>query len=113
MSEPYESLLEVIFRRVPGCTRIVVTGELDLAEAGRIEREVRLLLGAGCSAIAIDLRELAFIDSSGVHELLRCRDEALGRGAELTVLLAPGPVSRALDLCGVTDVLDGRARAPS
>ena len=113
MTEPYESLLAVTFRRVPGCTHVVVTGELDIAETGRIEREVRLLLGAGCTAIAIDLRALAFIDSSGVHKLLRCRDEALGRGAELTVLLAPGAVSRALDVCGVRDVLDGGARAPS
>ena len=111
MTVPYDEILTVTLRREPGCTHVVVAGELDIATAGRIEREVRVLLAGGCAAVAIDLRELEFIDSSGVHELLRCRDHALTRGARLHVLVAPGPVSRALDMCGVRGVLDGGSPA--
>jgi anti-anti-sigma factor len=67
------------------------------------------LLDAGCPVVVLDLRELAFVDSSGVRELLRCRDRAGSRGSELALALAPGAVSRALEVCGVRDLFEIRA----
>ena len=85
---------------------VIVAGELDLATAGRIEAEVAALLDAGCAVVEIDLRALEFIDSSGIHELLRCRDRAADRGVLLRLLLVPGPVLRALTICAVLDRFD-------
>jgi len=82
---------------------VLVTGELDLATAGRIEPAVVALIDAGCAVVEIDLRGLEFIDSSGIHELLRCREHAAGRGVPLRLLVAPGPVLRALTVCAVLD----------
>ena len=42
-----------------------------------------MLLAGGCGAVAIDLREVEFLDLLGVHELLRCREHALAQGAQL------------------------------
>ena len=82
---------------------MLVAGELDLGTAGRIEPEVVALLDAGCAVVEIDLRRLEFTDSSGIHELLRCRELAAGRAVPLRLLIAPGPVLRALTVCAVLD----------
>ena len=106
MSDPFGSLLTIEVRETPECTYVSPSGELDLAVGGRIEREVRALLDAGCPAVVLDLRELTFIDSSGVRELLRSREAALQCGARLELVLAPGAVTRALEVCEVRDVFD-------
>ena len=108
MSEPFESLLTVEVRETPDCTFVCPAGELDLAVTGRIEREVRALLAAGCPVIVLDLRELTFIDSNGVRELLRSREAARDSGARLELMLVPGAVTRALEVCEVRDVFDVR-----
>ena len=85
---------------------VVVAGELDLATAGRIEAEVVALIDAGCATVELDLRALEFIDSSGIHELLRCRDLAAERAVPLRLRVVPGPVLRALTICAVLKRFD-------
>ena len=82
---------------------VVVAGELDLATAGRIEPEVLALIDAGCAVVEIDLRALEFIDSSGIHELLRCNALAAAREVPLRLVVEPGPVLRALTVCAVLE----------
>ena len=109
MSEPFDSILTVEVREAPDCTYVCPAGELDVAESGRIEREVDELLDAGCAVVVLDMRELTFIDSSGVHELLRCLDATRARGSQLALVLKPGPVRRALEVCGVLELFETRA----
>jgi anti-sigma B factor antagonist len=85
---------------------VVPTGELDLATSARVEAEIQSLLDRGFAHVVLDLRELSFIDSSGVHLLLRCHEDARQRGVRVSMIVAPGVVSRALELCGVRDWLD-------
>jgi len=113
MSEAFDSLFGVTVQPREDRVCVVLVGEWDLASSGRLEREVVALLDGDCPAIELDLRELAFIDSSGVHELLRCRDHAAGRDAPLSLVLVPGPVQRALEVCAVLDVFDFKLRGPS
>jgi anti-sigma B factor antagonist len=86
--------------------RVTLSGELDLATSGQVERDVHALLERGFEDIVVDLRELTFIDSSGIHALLECRRSARQLGARLAVILAPGIVTRAVELCRVRDQLD-------
>ena len=109
MSEPFDSILTVEVREAPDCTYVCPAGELDVAESGRIEREVDELLDAGCAVVVLDMRELTFIDSSGVHELLRCLDATRASGSQLALVLEPGPVRRALEVCGVLELFETRA----
>ena len=109
MIDPFESLLTIEVRESPECTFVCPAGELDMAVSGRIEREVDALLDAGCAAVVLDLRELGFIDSSGIRELLRCREAAHARGAKLALALEPGAVNRALEVSGVRDAIDLQA----
>ena len=109
MSEPFQSLLTVEVHETAACTFVCPAGELDLAVTGRIEREVLALLAAGCPAIVLDLRELTFIDSSGVRELLRSREAALDGGARLELMLVPAPSPGRWRSAQVRDVFDVRA----
>jgi anti-anti-sigma factor len=109
MSDPFGSLLTIEVRPDPECTYVCPAGELDMAVCGRIEREVGDLLDAGCPAVVLDLRELTFVDSSGVRELLRCREAARDSGARLELVLAPGAVTRALEVYEIRDLFEVRA----
>ena len=100
------AILDVLARGERSVNDLVA--ELGMAQP-QVSKHLRVLREVG--AVAIDLRELDFIDSSGVHELLRCRDAALDSGARLHLLVAPRPVSRALELCGVRSRFDERPPA--
>ena len=80
-----------------GLTRLVVAGELDLASIA--ELEAVLPTPAPGETLVVDLRDLAFIDSSGIHLLMRLDDDARARGWSLVVVRAGADVQRILDLC--------------
>jgi hypothetical protein len=55
-------------------------------------------------AFIIDLSDVGFLDSSGLHVLLRARS-LLGReDRALAVICRPGPVRRVLELSGTADL---------
>jgi anti-sigma B factor antagonist len=101
-----DNLFSVTVRPLEERMCVVVAGELDLATAGRIESEVVALIDAGCAMVEIDLRALEFIDSSGIHELLRCREVGAERAVPLRLRVVPGPVLRALTICAVLERFD-------
>lgn len=106
MSGVADNLFSVTVQPLEERMCVVVAGELDLSTAGRIESEVVALIDAGCAVVEIDLRALEFVDSSGIHELLRCRDLAAGRAVPLRLRVVPGPVLRALTICAVLERFD-------
>ena len=77
-----------------GAGVIRLAGELDLAGAGRVSGAVARVAGEG-RAIVLDLREVTFIDSTGIRTLLDVEREAEGAVA----LLSPSQaVLRVLEL---------------
>jgi anti-anti-sigma factor len=90
---------------VGGVRGLALHGDLDLTAAPRIEEQIQSALLDGVGAFVLDLSGLSFMDSSGVHELLRARS-LLGReDRPLVVVCPPGPVRRVLEAIGVADVL--------
>jgi anti-anti-sigma factor len=84
--------------------RIVLSGELDIAGTPRLEETLRTFVYSDVGRVVIDLRRLSFIDSSGLHLILRYAEAA--RRALVPFGLIPGPpaVQRIFELTG-TDVL--------
>jgi anti-anti-sigma factor len=80
---------------------IALTGELDLATTTEFERALPRL-GAG-DTLVIDLRGLDFMDSSGLHALMRLDVAARGDGWSLTVVRGGPGVQRILDLVRLGD----------
>jgi anti-sigma B factor antagonist len=98
MTSPVPESFRVDVR--PDRSRVVVTpvGELDIATVPALETQVAELRPTGFEQLVIDLRELEFIDSTGLKLLLALRGEGpLG----LIDGQATGPVARLFDLSGV------------
>ncbi len=49
---------------------LALRGELDLASAPTFERYLRNAQASGAERVVVDLRELEFLDSAGLHVLL-------------------------------------------
>jgi anti-anti-sigma factor len=80
---------------------IQAAGELDFAaslELGRTLREARL----SARLLVLDLRELTFIDSSGVGVILDAARRAQRAGGRLMLVRGPVPVDRVLALTGIS-----------
>ena len=93
-----------------GRTTVSVAGELDLATADEFSRAVRSGLATG--AVLIDLREVTFMDSSGVRALNTALRESAEHGRELRLTEGMHPsVVQVLEMTGMLGLLpmeDGR-----
>jgi anti-anti-sigma factor len=87
--------------------RTVVTarGELDLATAPELEAALLPPLREGAT-VALDLRPLEFMDSTGVRVIVAAHLAAQEHAGTLTVAVVPeGPVARVLEISGLDVVL--------
>jgi anti-anti-sigma factor len=77
--------------------RVHVGGELDMATTPRLERTLSQLQAR---LVVLDLRELAFIDSCGVHAIVGAGIRARRAGRRLVLVHVPSHVDRMLRLTG-------------
>ena len=87
---------------------VVLRGELDLATAPDLESALTELQEAG-QDVAVDLRELAFMDSTGLRVIVAAHARAQDAGAAASSSCARGrgrPIERILDIAGVASVLE-------
>jgi anti-anti-sigma factor len=85
--------------------RIAVEGELDLATADDLERELLRVEASAAQVILVDLSGLSFIDSTGVRLLLSAHARSRADGNRLALLRGPAAVQRVFELTGILDVL--------
>ena len=86
--------------------RIVLAGELDVKGAQRVERAWEDLTGRDhVQRVVLDLRGLAFIDSSGIAAVLRMHQECQRAQRELAILRPSESVLHRFDATGVTEYL--------
>ena len=82
--------------------RIVkVRGEVDLATAPDLETTVRKVLDDAPRGVDLDLRDLTFIDSSGLRALVAVSKDASARGLPLALRNVPRHARRVLELTGL------------
>jgi anti-sigma B factor antagonist len=80
-------------------------GELDMATAPVLDAQLGELWSVGFSRIALDLRQVRFLDSTGLHLLLSWDACSRADGFVLEIRPGPAPVQRVLELAGVLDRL--------
>jgi anti-anti-sigma factor len=94
------------------CTRdeaerytVVLSGELDLSTAPLLSDHLRLNADRTWSGFDLDLRDLTFIDSTGLSLIVSEHKRLRANGAQLTVL-SPTPMTRRLfEISGLTSLL--------
>lgn len=88
---------------------IELAGELDLGTAAELERELKRAELSDASLIAVDLRELTFIESNGIRLILA----AQRRDNRLVVVRGREMVRRLFEICDVADGLPFFDQLPS
>jgi anti-anti-sigma factor len=84
---------------------VQVAGELDIDTTPQLEQTLR---EPRAPLVVLDLRELAFIDSSGVHAIVNASVRARQFGRRLVLLRGPPRVDRIFGLTGSSaDVENG------
>jgi anti-sigma B factor antagonist len=86
-------------------TVIAISGELDLASSPALQEELDRAQATDASLLIIDLRELDFMDSTGLSVLVRAHQRADEQGRRLAMVKGPQQVERLLSLTGVADRL--------
>lgn len=88
-----------------GHVRVTPHGELDLATVPDVERRLRELRESGFDRVVLDLRELVFMDSTGLRMIMR--EQAAAEADGRTFELIPGPpgVQRIFEVASVLDRL--------
>jgi anti-sigma B factor antagonist len=88
--------------------RLSIAGELDLATAPALDREVHGVVSHSPTRLVLDLSAVTFCDSTGVAALFRARDAAVTAGSEFEVTGASGMVHRVLVTIGALDALNAK-----
>lgn len=85
-----------------GTTRMRLLGELDMGATDGLLSFVRTVpLDGGVPSLALDLEDLAFIDSTGLRALLTIISESVARGHEVSVLRPRESFLRIVELTGL------------
>jgi anti-anti-sigma factor len=100
-----QSQFRVDLRHEEGGTVIAVSGELDLASSPALEERLDEVFGSDAELVVLDLRELEFMDSTGLSVLIRAHQTAEAGERRLSVVKGPPQVQRLLTLTGVGERL--------
>jgi anti-sigma B factor antagonist len=84
---------------------IRLEGELDIATADDVERELLRVESTDALSIVLDLSSLRFIDSTGVRVVLYAHARSRRDANRLVLLRGPAAVQRVFELSGVVDRL--------
>ena len=98
---------DVVVRAVGTDVRITLRGEIDLANAAVVEEQISAAVSNQVTTVTMDLGELTYIDSAGLHVLfaLVARLEVLQ--IPLDVRVPPGSLARrVLELSGFGALVD-------
>jgi anti-sigma B factor antagonist len=83
--------------------RIALRGELDFEHAYTFDEELRRVEAMEPDCICLDLRELTFLDSSGLGRLVAARRRSLKAKRRLVLVRGPAAIQRLLQLTAVEE----------
>jgi anti-sigma B factor antagonist len=86
---------------IVGGSRVVVSGELDMATSPQVTGAIERLTGSGARRIVVDLLGVTFIDSSAISALCRAQARLGESGAQLVLGPASTLVDALLQVAGV------------
>ena len=95
-------MAEVRFEREDETVVAVVTGEVDMSNAATVRLQIAESVTPDDDALIVDLSELSFIDSAGLHSLIELGSVLEERRQQLLLCLPPGStIRRAIEIIGL------------
>src|SRR5919197_4922199 len=98
--------MSVRTRRVGEIPLIELAGELDISTAPDVDRELSKIERQKPHTLVVDLRELTFIDSTGLRTILSADARCRQFGGRLAIVAGPPAVHRVFSI----SLLDQRLR---
>jgi anti-anti-sigma factor len=92
-------------RHQGGATLVTVSGELDLRTSPELEGRLGAAFDAGAEVVILDLRQIEFMDSTGLRVLLAAHQRAQESGRRFALVRGADQIERVLTLTGVRDLL--------
>ena len=89
--------------------RVRPVGELDLATVPSVDAQLAELCAAGFTRLVLDLRDVCFLDSTGIRMLLSWHGKSSADGVVFSVIPGPPVVERVLEIAGVAEILTYRS----
>jgi anti-sigma B factor antagonist len=89
-----------------GVARVALRGELDMATAPKLEEHLVLAEQDGVRAVLLDLRDLTFVDCTGLHTFLKAKSRAADNGHRFALVGAKDQLRRILDVTATQGVMD-------
>ena len=97
-----EELATVRIRARGAIVMATVEGELDVSNTGGLLEELTRAVQNSTEALLLDLADLEFLDSSGVHMLYDIAERLANRQQRFAVVVPAGsPPRRTIELSGV------------
>jgi len=85
--------------------RVRPRGEIDLGTVDSLRRHIDRCVAADCNRVVLDLRDVTFMDSTGLHLILETDAAARAAEWELRLIQGPARVQRVFELAGVREAL--------
>jgi anti-anti-sigma factor len=99
-------LLDLSTKTEGTTVRVALTGELDIAGAARVEQELERIEQDPPATIVLDLRELAFMDSTGLRVIIAADDRAREQERRLVVVRGSDTVQRIIAMTRLDERLE-------
>jgi anti-sigma B factor antagonist len=95
-------------RLTPDRDRLLVAlrGELDIATADQMAAALLGQFDNGFAHVVADLRDVTFIDSTGIRVLWQAHQRSESDGTRLSLIAGDGDVNRALQITGLLEHMD-------
>jgi anti-sigma B factor antagonist len=104
MPDPLPRALTVDDAALDDAPGVTVHGEIDIASSPALEEAIDAAIRDSAGAFVIDLSDVDFLETTGLHVLLRARG-LLGREDRALAVVCPfGPVRRVFELSGSSDM---------
>ena len=84
---------------------IELAGEFDLSGVARVSEAFASAFDSEARAIVLDLRALEFLDSTGVHTILKAERSASEQNRSLVIVRGPRQVQRIFEISGILEML--------
>lgn len=88
--------------------RAALSGEIDLSVVEELQRELDEAIDGGQAqgVLALDLRQVNFLDSSGLRLVLQLNERLRALGGRMVVVMGPRRVAKVFELTGADETLE-------
>jgi anti-sigma B factor antagonist len=95
-------MADVRFERQDGIVVAVLTGEVDMSNAVSVRQQIAESVTPDDDAVVVDLSELSFMDSAGLHAMVELGTVLEERRQQLLLCVPHGnPMERAIEIIGL------------